>query len=294
MPNRVLHAGLLTSKRWNRCSWIAQSAYVRLLTLVDDFGRYEADPVILKSHLFPLHVEPAVTVELVLDIINEWVKEDLLEIYLKEEDIFLQLKRWKNTPRAKNSRYPNPPSANICKQMQADARTCKQMHRLTGTVTGTVTGTETACTDAANVHSNPTHKGGGVEGDESPPPPPPGEPAKAGVGVSSDLPPGKQPGSKKKPWQPDDLQVRLGNLYGKTKEWSDKEKASYRKADIDAEEVDLIEQFYTYRRTLPEPYTRKELLTLLNNWPGEVDRARIWKAERASQPLQPRRYGPNI
>ena len=34
MPSRYLRSEITSSRRWNRCSWKAQSLYIRLLTLV--------------------------------------------------------------------------------------------------------------------------------------------------------------------------------------------------------------------------------------------------------------------
>ena len=53
MPQRFLRPGIRSSKRFNRVTWFEQIFYVRLITLVDDYGRYEADPELLQSEAFP-------------------------------------------------------------------------------------------------------------------------------------------------------------------------------------------------------------------------------------------------
>ena len=53
MPQRFLRPGITTSRRWNSLDWDSQSFYIRLLTLVDDYGRFDADPQLLKSYAFP-------------------------------------------------------------------------------------------------------------------------------------------------------------------------------------------------------------------------------------------------
>ena len=40
MPHRVLRPPRSSSERWNRCQPMAQSLFIRLLTLVDDYSRF--------------------------------------------------------------------------------------------------------------------------------------------------------------------------------------------------------------------------------------------------------------
>src|ERR1700722_10533010 len=54
MPQRFLKPGITTSTKWNALDWFTQSFYIRLITVVDDFGRYEAAPIILRGVCFPL------------------------------------------------------------------------------------------------------------------------------------------------------------------------------------------------------------------------------------------------
>ncbi len=57
--------------------------------------------------------------------------------------------------------------------------------------------------------------------------------------------------------------------------WSEKEKAALAALyPLPDEDVKLIEDYY--RAPIPEDknFRRRDLLTLLNNWPGELDRAR--------------------
>jgi len=74
--------------------------------------------------------------------------------------------------------------------------------------------------------------------------------------------------------------LRLNALFRRkpSTKWSDKERRAMQKIwPIDPEDFALIERYYTtaeFRQG--EDYRRRDLLTLLNNWPGEVDRARAW------------------
>lgn len=54
MPQRFLRSGITNSDRWNAVSFEAQSLYIRILTLVDDFGRFDARIPILHGQCFAL------------------------------------------------------------------------------------------------------------------------------------------------------------------------------------------------------------------------------------------------
>ena len=54
MPQRFLRPGITTSHSFNHCTWAAQTLWLRLLTLVDDYGRHESHLVLLSSLAFPL------------------------------------------------------------------------------------------------------------------------------------------------------------------------------------------------------------------------------------------------
>lgn len=64
---------------------------------------------------------------------------------------------------------------------------------------------------------------------------------------------------------------------GPDKPWNEKEFRAYQAAKITEDDLKLVEQFYRSG----DQYLRRDLLTLLNNWNGEVDRA------RAAKPKQP-------
>lgn len=72
---------------------------------------------------------------------------------------------------------------------------------------------------------------------------------------------------------------RIARLMGRreTTGWSDKEIKAYKKLlPIDPEDLAAVERYYNAERHSPTSYCRKDLCTLLNNWRGEVDRARAW------------------
>ncbi len=123
MPQRLLRPAIRQSKRWNRLSLIGQSLYIRLLTLVDDFGRYEADPQLLSSECFP-YGDPdgnAVTCQQMIAACGQMSASDMVILYEFEGSKYMQLTRWKERVRSSESRFPAPLLTNDskCQQMIA-------------------------------------------------------------------------------------------------------------------------------------------------------------------------------
>lgn len=125
MPQRLLRPSIRQSKRWNRLSYFEQSLYIRLITLVDDFARYEADPELIRSEAFP-YGDPegnVVQVTAVDSACQQLTAKDMMVIYEVGGVKYLQLTRWKERVRADESKYPGPE----CGQMTANDSRCQQM-----------------------------------------------------------------------------------------------------------------------------------------------------------------------
>lgn len=99
MPQRFLRPGITTSESWNKCSWQAQSFYIRLLTLVDDFGRYDGRWKMLRSHAFPLNDD--ITCEQ-LSSLCEQLHTNALAIFYQSSDgkEYVQLNKWREKDRS--------------------------------------------------------------------------------------------------------------------------------------------------------------------------------------------------
>lgn len=120
MPQRFLKPGITTSKKWNALDWIGQSFYIRLITLVDDFGRYEADPILLRSHAFPRHDD--ITCKQVFALCEQLQTTGMVDFYSHPNGKeYLQMLNWHEKPRS-SSRYPEKDGS--CKQMFANANKC--------------------------------------------------------------------------------------------------------------------------------------------------------------------------
>lgn len=106
MPQRFLRPGLTTSDRWNSCSFEAQSMYIRILTLVDDFGRYDGRIPILHAHCFALR--PDIKPQDSAGFRSELQTKGLLDVYTINGKEYIQVLRWQERARSERSKYPDP------------------------------------------------------------------------------------------------------------------------------------------------------------------------------------------
>lgn len=117
MPTRYLKPGILDSEPINALSPRAENLFYRLLVNADDFGRFDARPVLIKSKCFPIKEE--MTTEIVSELLAELVSNGLIIVYKSNDKPYLQMQKWDNQPRAKESKYPAPTGDYI--QMYANA-----------------------------------------------------------------------------------------------------------------------------------------------------------------------------
>lgn len=84
---------------------------------------------------------------------------------------------------------------------------------------------------------------------------------------------------------------RMGSWFKRrdTTPYGDKERAAYKKhavGKLDEEDVSILEQYYLAQIAPDEDNRRHDLVTLLNNWSGELDRARRWASKTSpSRPV---------
>lgn len=124
MPNRILREGINASESVDLLSVQAEVFYRRLMSVVDDFGRFEAHLVLLKAACFPLRVGRVREAD-----ISRWIAEcekaGLIALYTAHSKQYIQFFKT-DKPRAKNSKYPSPPER-ICAQMRAYESRCEHM-----------------------------------------------------------------------------------------------------------------------------------------------------------------------
>jgi len=106
MPNRILRDGILRSEKVALLSPMAELFYRRLMSVVDDFGRYYANSALLLSDCFP--IRPTWADE---DGVSRWVGEcehlNLIGIYEVSGTDFLELKNFDQRIRpGQRSKFP--------------------------------------------------------------------------------------------------------------------------------------------------------------------------------------------
>ncbi len=106
MPNRILRDGVLTSERVNALSFEAELFYRRLMSVADDFGRYPANPTLLRSAVYPL--KPDHYNENQIDgLLRECADAGLLTVYRVDGRLYLELLDFRQRTRAMKSKWPS-------------------------------------------------------------------------------------------------------------------------------------------------------------------------------------------
>lgn len=112
MPQRFLRPGITNSERFNTVSLHAQSLWLRILTRVDDFGRYDARASVLAGELFSvwneLHPDDVVNPLRIPALRSELQRAGLANFYTSEGKEIVQLLQWEERARADKSKWPDP------------------------------------------------------------------------------------------------------------------------------------------------------------------------------------------
>jgi len=137
MPTRYLKPGIRDSELIDGLSPMAEVLFYRLLVTVDDFGRFDARPAMIKSQCFP--IKEKTTPKHCEDALKELCESGLVAAYLVDGKPYLQVLKWDNVPRSKESKFPAP--ADDCTHMYADVCNPHTVLPVTETVTKTETKT---------------------------------------------------------------------------------------------------------------------------------------------------------
>lgn len=122
MPNRILREGILTSPRIAKLGWPEEVFYRRLHSVVDDFGRFFADPGMLRAACYPRQLNKVSDSD-----VGKWlhacVAAALVSVYQVDGEAYLHVLDFGQQVRAKKSKFPDMPStcAADATQTQANA-----------------------------------------------------------------------------------------------------------------------------------------------------------------------------
>ncbi len=109
MPNRIIREGILSSEKIAQLSWAEEVFYRRLQSIVDDYGRYEANPQLLRSKCYPLHTDASVKAKDVAAWLSACQKAKLVQVYEVGGKTYLQVLNFGQQQRTK-SKCPCPPA----------------------------------------------------------------------------------------------------------------------------------------------------------------------------------------
>jgi hypothetical protein len=116
MPSRIIREGINSSERVEMLTAEAEVFYRRIMTIVDDFGRFPANPTLIRSAAWPLAPDKYTNAH-----IEKWLHEcegaALLRLYAVGKKQFLEYLDFRQQKRAKKSKYPDPPDD---KQVQSE------------------------------------------------------------------------------------------------------------------------------------------------------------------------------
>lgn len=222
MPQRFLRPGITNSARWNRVSLRCQSLYIRLLTLVDDYGRYDGRPAVIWGQCFAIwnaeNPDQQITCADVCSDLQQLAAKELINTYSVGDKDVVEITQWQERVREGSvSKWPENPNR------EEVAATCSNL-----------------------------------------------------------LLPSSPPSPSPTPLS--ELGQRIGRWFRRkpTTKWTERELKQLRKVEdlrTPKDEVDLLEYYYFTDRC---EYVRHNVETLLNNWNGEIDRARAWKRKRSA------------
>ena len=125
MPTRLLREGIIDSEAVNALTIEAEVFYRRLMSVVDDFGRFDARPAVLRSRLYPLRVDRITDAD-ILRWLDECNTASLITLYVVGSKPLLEYHKI-GTPRAKESKYPPPPASRPAQPFTSE-NTCSQVN----------------------------------------------------------------------------------------------------------------------------------------------------------------------
>ena len=109
MPTRLIREGWLESEAINQLDPLSERFFLRLCLRADDYGRFHANPILLKSALFPLREDVRGA------DISRWLaaceKSGMVRCYSDSGKPYLEIPKFGQRTRADKSKFPEPPDS---------------------------------------------------------------------------------------------------------------------------------------------------------------------------------------
>jgi hypothetical protein len=124
MPSRIVREGFNDSRAINALSEECEVFYHRLMLIVDDYGRFEADPELIRARCFPRQLDrwPLTRVRQCLTTVGQVPVENnglpLVLIYRSGDKEYLEISNFCQRTRGK-SKYPEPTARDTVSALRA-------------------------------------------------------------------------------------------------------------------------------------------------------------------------------
>jgi hypothetical protein len=106
MPERNVRPGILTSEAINRLSWPQEVFYRRLMSVVDDYGRFDGRNSVLRATLYPLRLDHVSDAD-----VGKWklatAEAGLVSVYIVDNKEFIEMRKFDQRMRGK-PKWPAP------------------------------------------------------------------------------------------------------------------------------------------------------------------------------------------
>ncbi|MEG1071980.1 MAG: hypothetical protein RSE01_09245 [Akkermansia sp.] len=105
--SRIVRIGILSSDRVNMLNWEEEVFYRRLMSIVDDFGRYDARPSVLRCQLYPLKLDKMSEAS-IQRCLTACEAARLVRLYSVEGKPYVEINNFGQRVQSK-SKWPDPP-----------------------------------------------------------------------------------------------------------------------------------------------------------------------------------------
>lgn len=113
MPNRIVREAILSSESVAVLSWAEEVFYRRLMSIVDDYGRFEANLQLVRAKCYPLQIDDVKASD-----VAAWMEScrlaGILTLYSVNGKNYLEISKFQQQTRTP-SKFPSPDSE--CSQM---------------------------------------------------------------------------------------------------------------------------------------------------------------------------------
>lgn len=138
MAGKYIREAYLTSESVAALDGLSERFYFRLLLLVDDYGRFYANPLILRNMAFPAHGD--ITTKHITTWLQNCIEQGLVYKYHHEGKDYLMVPKTGQKPRSE-SKFPDPPEniAEHCKTLFDIEKQCSPSNTISNTISITNT-----------------------------------------------------------------------------------------------------------------------------------------------------------